>query len=112
MDDIKTKIAVTNGKGRRLLEVSATAEWLKDKNVRDEEEARAVVVERAYKLLELEKLTGGLKGEAASMHFNAGGLKGAGSIIPGMEPPVLGATSTYCCICNDANPPECACVPC
>ena len=111
MDNVETVIAVTSGKSRRMLKVSASAEWLKEKGLKDPEEARAVVVERAYKLLDMGRLTGGLKGEPGSLHFNTDGIRGAGSLVPGMEPVVQGV-STYCCICNDADPPECACVPC
>lgn len=110
MKDINTIIAVTGRKSRRFMKVSASAEWLKSMKISDAEEGRAVVVERAYKLLELKRLVGNNKIDAASFHFTSKDIPGAGSLIPGMER--LSATRNYCCICNDADPPECACVPC
>jgi len=110
MSDITTKIAVTTKTDRRFMKVSASADWVKSMKLTDPEDARAVIAERAYKLLELQRLAGNEKIRASSFHFNTTGIPGAGSLIPGMEP--LGATSNWCCICNDASPPECACVPC
>lgn len=111
MKDIDTIIAVTNKTSQKFMKVSASAEWLENMKARDEEHGRAIAVERAYKLLDLQRLAGNEKIKASSFHFTTRGLPGAGSLIPGMEP-TLAATSNWCCICNDANPPECACVPC
>ncbi len=110
MKDINTIIAVTDKTSQSFMKVSASAEWLKTMKIEDAEYGRAVIVERAYKLLELQRLAGNKKIKASSFHFSTKGIPGAGSLIPGMEPNF--AASTYCCICNDANPPECACVPC
>lgn len=110
MRDIKTIVAVTDKTSQRFMKVSASADWLKAMKIEDEDRGRAVMVERAYKLLELQRLAGNEKIKAASFHFNTTGIPGAGSLIPGMEVP--SATQNYCCICNDATPPECACVPC
>ena len=96
-------------KKKRFIKAEATAEWLETQKIDNEEEARAVIAEHAYHALELARVTGN-KLDAASLHFNTKGIPGAGSLVPGME--VLAATSNFCCICNDANPPQCACVPC
>lgn len=110
MDDIHTMIAVTTKKSRKFMKVSASADWLSNMKITNPDQGRAVISERAYKLLELQRLAGTEKIEATSFHFTTRRIPGSISLIPGMEP--LGATSNYCCICNDASPPECACVPC
>jgi hypothetical protein len=110
MQDINTLVAITTKKNRKFLKVSASGDWLEQMKITDPEQGRAVVVERAYKLLELQRLAGTEKIEASSFHFTTRGIPGAVSLIPGMEP--AGAVTTWCCICNDATPPECACVPC
>ncbi len=110
MSDISTLVAVTTKKDRRFLKASASADWVKAMKLSDPEEARAAVVERAYKLLELQRLAGSEKITASSFHFVTRPMPGAGSLIPNLG--AVGAVSNWCCICNDANPPECACVPC
>jgi len=67
------------------------------------------MVEHAYKLLTLKDLVGQRNIDASSLHFGVTDIDGAIPLVPG----TMGvAASTYCCICNDANPPECACIPC
>ncbi|MCP5071762.1 MAG: hypothetical protein GY947_00510 [Rhodobacteraceae bacterium] len=111
MPEVNTVIAVTTKRKRRFIKVSASNDWLESMKVyKDNAKANAIVVERAYKLLDLQQLAGNKKIEASSLHFTTEGISGATSLIPGMEP--MGATSNWCCICNDADPPECACVPC
>ena len=107
MSELSTKIAVTNGKGRSIVKVTASEAWLKKHRADDAEEGRAVMAEHAYKLLSLKGLVGQERIEPAEMRFGVRQPDGAITLVPG----TLGVeATTWCCICNDAG--ECACVPC
>ena len=107
MTELDTKIAVTNGKGRTIVKVSASGDWLKKHRVDDADEGRAVMSEHAYKLLSLKALMGQERIEAAEMRF---GVKAPGGAIPLVPGTAAVSADTFCCICNEAG--ECACVPC
>lgn len=107
--DARARIAITGDQGRKFVSVTASDAWLKSRKVRDGDDAQAVMVEHAYKLLGLKELVGERRIKPSSLHFGVTNVDGAIPLVPG----TLGVSaSTFCCICNDASPPECACVPC
>jgi hypothetical protein len=110
MKEIKTLITVGNGKKKKYVKVYASEGWLDKQKPSDPRTAEADVLGKAYNLLEIRRIVSGQKVKPKSVVFTDKAPANVKPLFPGME--FASATSTYCCICNDANPPECACVPC
>ncbi|WP_339643071.1 hypothetical protein [Jannaschia helgolandensis] len=56
--DSTTTIAITGEKSRTFIKIMASDAWLKDRKVSHRHEARAVMVEHAYKLPMLKDMVG------------------------------------------------------
>lgn len=110
MKSIETLIALDAGKNPVFVEVYASDSWLKKHEMKDERTAQAMVIGKAYNLLEIYRRVSERGSAPTRVTFTDKQPRLVKPLFPGMDFPA--AVSTWCCICNDATPPECACVPC